>query len=139
MKLQSEEAVQTKFDSYPEEAKEAMEELRELVTDTANNMDGLDELHETLKWGEPSYVAKYGSTLRMDWKAKNPKNVALYFKCTSKLVPTIKTMFGDVFEYENNRAIYLKIGEPWPLKELNTCIKMALTYHKIKNLPLLGQ
>ena len=45
--------------------------------------DLLKELEETLKWGEPSYLVKKGSTIRMDWKSKAPNQYAMYFKCTN--------------------------------------------------------
>ena len=59
-----------------------------------------EKLEETLKWGEPSYLTKYGSTVRMDWKEKNPEQFAVYFKCTSALVPTFKTIYKDKFKFE---------------------------------------
>ena len=113
--------------------------LRELVLDVASETSDAVELEETLKWGEPSYVSKYGSTLRMDWKAKKPDQYALYFKCTSRLVPTFKKLYGNTFSYEGDRAIVFRLDEPVPEVELKRCIAMALTYHKIKHLPLLGE
>lgn len=112
--------------------------LRNLVLVTASEIEGLEQLDETLKWGEPSYVTKYGSTLRIDWKAKTPERYAMYFKCTSKLVPTFKTVFKEKFNFEKNRAILFNLNEKIPETELKQCIAMALTYHKIKQLPLLG-
>jgi hypothetical protein len=74
----------------------------------------------------------------MDWKQKSPDQYAIYFKCTSKLVPTFKTLYKNKFKFENNRAIVFKLDEKIPENELKHCIAMALQYHKIKNLPLLG-
>lgn len=31
----------------------------------------------------------------------------MYFKCTSKLVPTFKEVFGDLFKYEILEQFYL--------------------------------
>jgi len=46
----------------------------------------------------------------MDWKEKKPQQYALYFKCTSRLVPTFKLLFGDRFNYEGDRAkMYFEI------------------------------
>lgn len=115
-----------------------MEALRKLVLEAASEMEGLTSLEETLKWGEPSYLAKNGSTLRMDWKEKKPDQYALYFKCTSKLVETFKEVFHDQFTYEGNRAIVFKLDHPIPERELKECIKAALGYHKVKHLPRLG-
>ncbi len=112
--------------------------LRELVLTSANDIDGLEQLEETLKWGEPSYLTKYGSTVRMDWKAKNPKQFALYFKCTSLLVTTFKQLHKNIFTFEGDRAIVFSLEDSLPEKEIMHCISLALTYHKVKHLPLLG-
>lgn len=138
MVLTSNPKVKTVFDNYPKEVKQQMQKLRELVLKTANEIEGLDKLEETLKWGEPSYLTKHGSTLRMDWKEKKPNQFAMYFKCTSKLVPTFKAVFGNKFKYEDNRAIIFELKDKVPEKELKQCIKMTLTYHKVKNMDLLG-
>lgn len=138
MKLVSNSQVKDVFDNYPEKARPKLLHLRELVLNAASEIDGLERLEETLKWGEPSYLTKYGSTVRMDWKQKNPDQVALYFKCTSKLVPTFKTLYTDTFEFEGDRAIVFKLVDNIPEAEIKHCISMALMYHKIKHLPLLG-
>ena len=138
MKLISNSKVKDVFNGYPKYVKPQLIKLREAVLGAASEIDGLDELEETLKWGEPSYLTKYGSTIRIDWKEKYPEQFAIYFKCTSRLVPTFKTIYKDTFEYEGNRAIVFKLNDKIPEEELKNCIKMALTYHKIKRLPLLG-
>lgn len=130
--------VELKFKSYSKKVQSKLEVLRNLVLETASEIDSVEELEETLKWGEPSYLAKKGSTIRMDWKAKNPDQYAMYFKCTSKLVTTFKEIYGDTFRYENNRAILFDFEEKVPKKELKKCIEMALTYHSVKDKPLLG-
>lgn len=126
------------FEGYPKEIKPKMLHLRELVLSAASEMNGLEILEETLKWGEPSYLAKHGSTVRMDWKEKKPDQYAIYFKCTSKLVPTFKAIYKDIFQFEGDRAIVFKLDEKIPEAELKHCISMALSYHKVKHLPLLG-
>ncbi len=138
MKLIQNPAVQEKFNTYPKEFKAKLEYLRELILEAANEIETLDELEETLKWGEPSYLTKHGSTIRLDWKAKNPEQYAIYFKCTSLLVETFREVYGDLFQYENNRAILFKLEDKVPVKQLKQCIKAALNYHKVKKLPLLG-
>ena len=138
MKIKSNPKVEDVFKNYPKAVQPKLIHLRELVISTASEIEGLEELEETLKWGEPSYLAKHGSTLRMDWKKKNPEQYALYFKCTSKLIPTFKKIYKDKFQFEGDRAIVFKLNDKVPDLELKHCISMALTYHKIKHLPLLG-
>lgn len=130
--------VVTKFNSYPKEIKPKLDHLRHLIIETAKEADGISELEETLKWGEPSYLVKKGSTIRVDWKAKSSDQYAIYFKCTSKLVSTFREVYGDTFKYEKNRAILFDLNDKVPQQELKACIRAALTYHSVKNKPRLG-
>ncbi len=138
MKLTSDPRVKDVFEKYPKSVQKQMQHLRKLVLEAAAEIDGLEKLEETLKWGEPSYITKHGSTLRMDWKEKTPDQYAVYFKCTSQLVPTFKTIYKNTFRFENTRAIIFKLHEQIPEEELKHCMKLAMTYHKVKKLPLLG-
>ncbi len=88
MKLRSNPAVSDVFDNYPQSVQGKMRYLRAMILSVVSETDGLKNLEETLKWGEPAYLAKHGSTVRLDWKIKNPNQYAIYFKCTSLLVPT---------------------------------------------------
>ncbi|MCR1026373.1 DUF1801 domain-containing protein [Cellulophaga baltica] len=126
------------FEGYPDLIRPKMRALRNLILEAANELDDVQELEETLKWGEPSYIAKKGSTIRIDWKKKTPEHYAIYFKCTSLLVITFKEVFPDQFTYEGNRALVFKVEEEIPVKELKSCIKAALQYHTIKHVPSLG-
>ncbi len=138
MELTSNPEVAAIFNNYPKAVQNQMRHIRELVLNTASEIEGLENLEETLKWGEPSYLTKHGSTVRMDWKEKNPEQFAMYFKCTSQLVPTFKTIYKKKFQFEGNRAIIFKLNDKIPDAALKHCISLALIYHKIKHLPLLG-
>ncbi|MDC6350117.1 DUF1801 domain-containing protein [Zeaxanthinibacter sp. PT1] len=131
-------AVNAVFSNYPDKIRVQLLALRDLVIETAKETEGIEELIETLKWGEPSYIAKGGSTLRMDWKPKKPDQYALYFKCTSRLVETFRKVFGNRLTYEKNRVIVLHLDEDLPVKELKQCIRATLIYHGVKQLPDLG-
>ena len=79
------------FKSYPKNMREKLMFLRQLIFETAAATDGVGELEETLKWGEPSYLTpktKSGSTVRIDWKKSQEGQYAIYFKCTTNLVET---------------------------------------------------
>lgn len=138
IEIKTSEEFEQVFKKYPPIARKKLIYIRELVLEVANKTKGITQLEETLKWGEPSFVTKNGSTLRMDWKSKSPNQYAIYFKCTSKLVLTFKEVFQDKFCYEGKRALVFKMDDKLPLKELKLCIQTALTYHKVKHLPTLG-
>lgn len=139
MKVNTDPRLKTKFNTYPPIVRKRMKHLRKLILEEAMNLDHVQELEETLKWGEPSYLVKKGSTIRMDWKEKNPDQYALYFKCTSKLVSTFQEVYGDIFTYEKTRALLFPLDQELGVdKEVRSCIRMALSYHLIKDRPLLG-
>lgn len=126
------------FDSYPRHIRKKMLFLRQLVFDTAAETEGVGIIEETTKWGEPSYMAKGGTTVRMDWKRSKPKQYAMYFHCQTRLVDTFKELYRDKFKFEGNRAIIFHEHDEIPVEELKHCIALALTYHSRKNLPMLG-
>lgn len=132
LKVKTNIEFEAKLRSYPDFVRDKMYYLRELVKETAAEIPEVIELEETLKWGEPSFMTKNGSTLRMDWKEKTPDQYQMYFKCTSRLVETFKLVFGNHFQYEKNRAIVFRIDQKIPMRELKKCVKAALLYHKIK-------
>lgn len=131
-------AVKKKFQSYPIEIQDKMNHLRKLILEAAEAAGSVQDIEETLKWNEPSYIAKKGSTIRIDWKEKTPDQYAIYFKCTSKLVPSFKEVYGDLFSYEGHRAIIFQLEEKIPEAALKKCISAGLLYHQVKHLPLLG-
>ena len=138
VKLKTNQEVALIFNNYPNTVSQKLLYLRTLILEVANDNDEITDLEETTRWGEPSYLTKNGSTIRLDWKIKHPHQYAIYFNCSSRLVPTFKAVFKEVFTFEGNRAITFKMQDTIPIEELKMCISTALTYHKIKTLPLLG-
>ena len=138
LELRTDPRVKLVFDNYPPKVRQKLENLRTLIIEAAEKTDGLGSLEETLKWGEPSFLTKHGSTLRMDWKKETPDQYQLYFKCTSRLIETFRIVFGDLFEYENNRAIIFQLNQEISEIEVKKCITATLTYHKVKNELTLG-
>jgi len=137
MEFVKSEKVSKLLENYPRTAQAKLNQLRKLIVATAEETEGVDKLVETTKWGEPSYLTKTGSTIRMDWKAKTPDTYYLYFICSTQLVNTFRIIFGDELEFEGDRAIVLDLKEPMPSIALKRCITLALTYQKVKHLPLL--
>ncbi len=131
LQIQTTSQFTTKMASYPDLVQGKMNFLRSLVHQTAEEI-GISKLEETLRWGEPSFVTKKGSTLRMDWKAKSPTEYAMYFSCSTRLVETFKRVFGDDFNYEGKRALIFDLNAPLPTADLKRCIAATLRYHDVK-------
>ncbi len=130
--------VQSKFDNYPSYVKNKMLELRALILDVIKTND-FEVYEETLKWGEPSYLVKGGSTVRIDWKSKSEDKYFIFFNCKTKLVSTFRILYKDLLIFEGDRAIVLNINEPLPLDIIKHCVELSLKYKSIKHLPLLGE
>ena len=129
--------VEEKFESYPPEARKRLDEIRNMIFEIADEED-LGVITEELKWGEPSYSSKTGSPIRVDWKPKNPRHVSLFVNCKTILIETYKELYPNTFTYIGNRELTIALAEPLAKQELRCCISIALRYHKIKKLPLLG-
>jgi hypothetical protein len=129
--------VAKKFSTYPDDVRVELLALRTLITNTADKL-AISDLDETLKWGEPAYVCKQGSTIRIDWKAKAESNLYVFFNCKTTLIETFKELYHYDLKFSGNRAIVLSRDEELPLDVLESCFSMALRYHDVKHLPLLG-
>lgn len=133
--------VLAKFDTYPPNVRRKMLALRELVFRTAATTEGVGEIEETLKWGEPAYVTKNksGSTIRMDWKKNDPNHYAIFFNCQTNLVETFRIMFPQDFKFEGNRALVFALEDKVLQDSLALCIAASLTYHlkKRSSVPVL--
>lgn len=138
MHIEQNPKVNELLQSYPPKVQKKLLGLRKLILETVASVKEIDAIEETLKWGEPSYLTKIGSTVRFDWKKAKPEQYAIYFKCTSKLVRTFRKLYKNDFEFEGDRAIVFKMDDKLPKAKLKQCIKAALCYHKVKELPNLG-
>jgi hypothetical protein len=126
-------AVARIFAAYPPGVRRRMLTLRAKIFAVARSIDGVGEIEETLKWGEPAYVtaeSKSGSTIRIDWKPSKPDRYAMYFICTTDLVETFRTLYPHEFTYEGNRAITFALDQAITWDSLAFCIGAALTWQR---------
>jgi hypothetical protein len=103
--------------------------LRELIFAAAAELAGVGGLVETLKWGQPAYLTKTGSTIRIDAFRGRDERYAMFFHCQSKLVESFSVLYPQSFAFEGNRALLFGLRDKIPEAELRHCISMALTYH----------
>jgi hypothetical protein len=114
------------FRAYPAPLRAKLERLRKIILDTARKMDGV-AVEETLKWGQPAFLSKGGSTIRID--ATKDGGAAMYFICHTDLIATFRELYPEL-DYEGNRAILLGARDKIPEDALRHCISLALTYRK---------
>ena len=129
------------FDGYPNDIREKLLRLRELIFEVAAETPGVGTIEETLRWGEPAYLTtktKTGSTVRIAWKKSQPAQYSMYFICTTNLVETFRSMFPRDFQYEGNRAINFRAEEAVDEDALRFCIAAALT-HRMRSVKTEGR
>ncbi|MFT7688412.1 MAG: hypothetical protein ACI9FB_003776 [Candidatus Azotimanducaceae bacterium] len=131
-------AVASVFEGYPVEVGCGLMCMRDLIFEVAADLDPLIDLEESLRWGEPAYLCKSGSTIRLGFKKSNPAEYGMYFNCKAQLIETIQEVYGADFQYEGQRALIFQVGQKINSAALKQCIALALRYHKLKHLPLLG-
>lgn len=117
-------AVQAVYKAYPQAQAERMLTLRRWVFESADEL-GL-VVTEALRWGEPAYLCKQGTTLRMD--AKSEGACSLYVHCQTDLVAQFWERHGDILELIGTREVRLPMHTPLPEHALRDCITLALTY-----------
>ena len=127
--------VERAFWSYPPKIRRKLLALRELIFRTADLTEGVGEIEESLRWGEPAYLtaqSKSGSTIRVGWKESSPSHYAMNFHCQTNLVETFKATFPKEFTFEGNRAIVFHQADAVSMDSLAYCVAAALTYHRDK-------
>jgi hypothetical protein len=120
-------AVAAVLAAYPPGIQGKLRRVRRIILDTAAKMDGVGPVEETLKWGQPAYRTKGGSTIRMD-RTKGG-GVAMYFICHTDLIATFREIYPEL-DYDGNRAILLGARDKMPEDALRHCVSLALTYRK---------
>lgn len=100
--------IRAKFSQYSAAVQKQLEAVRCLIFAVAEDAK-LGKVEETLKWGEVSYLVKGGSTIRIDWKPKDPEVIKVYFNCQTRLIETFREIYRDEFEYEGRRAIAIPL------------------------------
>ncbi len=124
------------LESCPPTIRNQIDTLRNLIFEIAVSLPCVGKLTETLKWGQLSYLTnetKSGTTIRLGWDTKTFNSVSLFVHCQTTLVAEWQTLFGDELTFINNREIRLPAQAPLPVKPLEQCISMALTYHSRKS------
>lgn len=125
-------SIEKVYAAYKNEQGKQIRHLRALILKVAAKTDGVGQIEECLKWGQPSFVTvkpKSGSTIRIDSVKDSETKYAMYFICNTNLVERFREIYPDTFTYQGNRAIIFDASETVPEDELKHCIAMALTYH----------
>jgi hypothetical protein len=128
-------AVEAAFAAYPSALGQPLLRLRALIFETARETEGVGDLIETLKWGQPAYLPacpRIGTTIRIDILKDRPAAYALFVHCRTSLADTFRSLYAGTLSIEGDRAIVFSPGAEPPRAALTHCISLALTYHAME-------
>ncbi|MEM9074849.1 MAG: DUF1801 domain-containing protein [Myxococcota bacterium] len=123
-------AVADAFASFTPKVRKGLLALRAMIYETAEALDGVGEITEALRWGQPSYLTskpKSGTTIRLGTVGDD---VALFVHCQTSLIEEFRVTHGSKLRYEGNRALLWKAGARIPKRVTKECIAAALLYHQ---------
>lgn len=120
------------FDTYAEPLRSRLAALRRLILDTAASTPGVGAVEEALKWGQPSFLTRTGSTIRIDAVRGSADRYALYVHCQTDLLATFRDIYGERLIYEGKRALVFDAAAPLDKEAVSHCVALALTYHSRK-------
>lgn len=127
----ADEAVAKVFEGFPEAERATLLSLRALIFEVATETPGVGDLHETLKWGQPSYLTnetKSGTTIRLGLAKSG--STGIFTHCQTSVISDFLELAPGDIKADGNRGI-LFASDEMPDKALMTLlIRRALTYHQ---------
>lgn len=125
--------VKATFESYPQDIRLPLEELRDTIFEVAAALTGIGPIEESLKWGQPAYRPvrpRVGTTLRVGpVETETGPGYGLFVPCQTSLIADFRKLYRDSIRHSGNRALVFSVGEIPPPAPLQHFIAMALTYH----------
>ncbi len=125
------------FKHHSSPLRSALLDMRNIILDVAQSIEGVGPIEEALRWGQLSFITtrtKSGSTIRIDALRSDPNKYAVYVHCQSGLIDEFRTRYPKQMTYIDQRSIEFTVGEPLPMAELKHCISLALTFHLRKKM-----
>ena len=117
------------FGGYPTETQTMLLEVREMILAVNKSDPEIGQLLEALRWGELSFITEKpstGSIIRLALTRSGKP--AVFFHCGTSLIETFRVQYSHIFDFEDNRAMILRLPVEETAVELCHCIKQALRY-----------
>ncbi len=114
------------FNGFPNSARKGLLHLRELVFLSAASDPEIASISEELRWGQPAYLCKTGSSLRLG--IPKTGGFALYVHCQTTLIRDFTELFPFGFSIEGNRAVHFQSVSGIDDEKITFLINAALRY-----------
>jgi hypothetical protein len=127
--------VAAAFDAYPPKLRERLLELRSLILEIAAGTEGVGQIEEALRWGEPSYLTsrpKSGTTVRIAPVRGSDDAYAMYVHCQTNLLDVYRDRYPQQLNFLGDRGLRFDVDEAIPAEQVADCIALALRYHADK-------
>jgi len=131
VQLSNNPAVHDVVQATDEPHRSVLLQLRDIILSEAEAADLPGGFHETLKWGQPSYLPNrrgVGTTLRI--AVHDEAHVGVYVHCQTSLIEQFRERFGDAVSYSGTRAVLLPVDQPIPEAIIRECTRLTLGYHR---------
>jgi len=117
------------FDLPDEKARAGLLALRDLILETAGALPDIGPVEEALRWGQPSYISRKGTPLRLG--VPKSGRFGLFVHCQSRVIPNYLERYPAWDRIEGTRALLFdRPDQIEPLRH-GWLIRHALTY-KVK-------
>ncbi|MEY1557658.1 DUF1801 domain-containing protein [Yoonia sp. R2331] len=113
--------VKAAFDAFPDAPRVVLLQVRAMIlaSDVA--------VEEALRWGQPAYLSKKGTTIRLGLtKAGLP---SVFTHCQSSVMGDVQAVAGEGLIWDGNRGVSWPVEADVPEAVLSLLIHRALTYH----------
>ena len=111
------------IEGYAPDTRKGVLTLRDLILDLAD-----EPLTEALRWGQPSYIARRGTPLRLG--PHREASFAIFAHCQSNVINTYASQFPGWDRIDGNRAVLFDHVDQIEPERLATLIRHALTYRR---------
>ncbi|MDF1668488.1 MAG: DUF1801 domain-containing protein [Roseovarius sp.] len=119
------------IDGYAQPTRDGVHHLRRLILQTAKATPEVGPVEETLRWGQPAYLTRKGSTLRIG--PHRDASFALFAHCQSTIIASYAQAFPSWDQIDGNRAVLFDSPNQIEPQRLSHLIRHALSYHVTKS------
>lgn len=114
--------------AFPPGPRVGLWRLRDLILDVAAETNAAGTVTEALRWGQPAYLCRQGTTLRLG--VPKSGGFALYVHCRTSLIAEFTSAFPGMDRTEGSRALLFERPDQVDAGRHGWLIARALTYHR---------
>jgi hypothetical protein len=114
------------FNLADDQARMGLLKLRDLILETAETLPDIGPVGEALRWGQPSYISRKGTPLRLG--VPKSARFGLFVHCQSRVIPNYIERYPAWDRIDGTRAVLFdRPDQIEPLRH-GWLIRHALTY-----------